>query len=65
MKLRSAHIALIATAIFMVVVVVAFGIHRYVTTDEVSGLILGGSGAVTGVGLALYLRYFLRKSRRS
>jgi uncharacterized membrane-anchored protein len=61
-KLRTAHIILICAAIFLGAVLLAFGLHRYFTTDDATGLVLAGAGAGAGVGLAFYLRYFLAKS---
>ncbi len=65
MTLRSAHIVLIAAAIFLGAALLVYGVNRYSAEDEVSGMILAGAGAATDIALLAYLRYFIRKTRNS
>ncbi len=65
MTLRSAHIVLIAAAIFLGVALLVYGINQYNAEDDLSGLVLAGAGAAADIGLLIYLRYFIRKTRRA
>lgn len=64
MKLRTAHIVLVSFAIFLGAVLLAFGVHRFATRDDATGLVLAGAGVGLGIGLAFYLRRFIARTRR-
>ncbi len=59
-----AHRLLIAMAIGLSAILLVHGVARYAARGDVAALGTGIAAAVAGVGLAFYLRWFLRKQRR-
>ena len=62
MALRLVHRILITAAIVLGVIMMAFTAYRWLGRGDSSFLFTGALGAVCSFGLALYLRWFLRKS---
>jgi hypothetical protein len=63
-QLYTFHRVLIGTAIALCVVMVPWGIMAYRDSGDAGSLGVAGVAAVMGVGLSLYLRRFLRRTRR-
>jgi hypothetical protein len=64
-RLRTAHIVLISAAIFLGVVLIAYGFYQAFARDDRNALALAAAGLSVGCGLAVYLRYFVRKPSTS
>jgi uncharacterized membrane protein (UPF0136 family) len=62
--LLTAHRVLIGMAIALSVLVLAHGIALYVRQRDVASLVTGLVAVPVGLGLALYLHWFLRKQQR-
>jgi hypothetical protein len=64
LTLYNAHRILIAFAIGLGVLLLAYGIEQFARAGSVSALGTGIGGAVACLALAIYLRWFLRKRSR-
>jgi hypothetical protein len=58
------HRVLIGMAIGLSAILLIHGIALYVAHRDLGSLVTGITASVVGVGLAFYLRWFLRKQRR-
>jgi hypothetical protein len=61
MELLRAHRILISAAIGLAVLLLIYGVSRYLSTRDTQALATGIGGAGVGIALSLYLRWFLRK----
>ena len=64
-SLRSIHIVLISASIALAVMVALWGVAMYATDNGTWGHLAFGLGSLaTGVGLAVYLMAFMRRTRQ-